>query len=109
MYALQNEILSVFDLDHIDCQIAQSNRRTTCFMMSGNLELFCSVQCRTYHNIKVMFKKFKAFNALGSELSIIEFFNPMAGLMSYDANNKTIINPQTLCIKNPLIHVNNLI
>lgn len=74
IWSLRNEILSTFTLPHIDCHLAQANRRSACFLMGGSLELYCSQECRAFQNVREMFKEFRAFHALDSELTIVEFY-----------------------------------
>ena len=88
IYSLRNEILSAFNLNHIDCTLPNAARRSACFMMGGNLVLHCSEQCSAFHDVKTMFQEFKAFHALDSELTIVEFYKAYVkadGLIQYNS------------------------
>ena len=57
-------------------------------MMGGNLQLYCSRECRAFNEVKEMFQQFKSFHALDSELSIVEFFKAYVradGLIQYNS------------------------
>ena len=72
IYALRNQIVNLFELGNIECTSRSRNRRH-CFIMGGDLSLFCGDRCEAYHQVEEMFRQYKRIQ-MDSELNISEFF-----------------------------------
>lgn len=74
IFSLRNEILSMYQLNHLDCKNQSSLKRSLCFMFGGSKILQCSQQCQAFRDVQEMFADFLAYNQLDSELRIMEFY-----------------------------------
>jgi hypothetical protein len=61
IFSLRREVLNLFELDTIQC-VNRSAKRHLCFIMGGNLELFCKANCHAYQEIEEMFRQYSLFN-----------------------------------------------
>jgi len=76
IFSLRKEVLNLYEIDTIQC-LNRTNKRHLCFLMGGNLELFCKDRCEAYHEVTEMWQQFTAFNNEGESLIIPMFFNAM--------------------------------
>lgn len=86
VFSLRHEVMDVFSLNHIDCTLPDAQRRSVCFLMGGNHILHCSEECRAFHEVREMFREYKSFHALDSDLDIIHFYKAYVraeGLIQY--------------------------
>ncbi len=90
VWSLRNEILSMYQLDHLDCQQNSTVKRSLCFMLGGSKVMPCSQGCNAFRAVQEMHQDFLAFNQLDSELRIAEFFK------AYVKTQDTIIQYQVL-------------
>ncbi|MGD0822115.1 MAG: hypothetical protein ABSA71_15380 [Desulfomonilia bacterium] len=74
IFSLRNEILSMYQLDLLDCQNQSSLKRALCFLFGGSKVMHCSEGCAAFHSVQDMHQDFLAFNQLDSELNLVEFF-----------------------------------
>jgi len=86
IFSLRKEVLNLYELDTIQC-FNKTNRRHHCFLMGGNLELFCSKNCAAFQEVEGMFRQFKQFQ-MDSDLTLPEFFHAyirVTGAVIYQA------------------------
>lgn len=72
--SLRDSILDLFNMNYIDCKETLAYRRALCFIMGGSKSLMCSQQCPAYYEVAKMFRDYKSFHALDSELDIASFY-----------------------------------
>jgi hypothetical protein len=73
IHSLRKEVLNLFEIDTIQC-VNRSNKRHMCFMMGGNLELYCKENCSAYQEVNEMWRLYRSFNE-DSEVKIADFYH----------------------------------
>jgi hypothetical protein len=73
IYSLRSEVLSLFTLGNIMCNL-KSPKRRFCFLMGGDKVLLCAHRCDPYSRVESMYQTYKS-HQLDSEISIVDFLN----------------------------------
>jgi hypothetical protein len=71
IFSLRSAVMTLYSLGNIQCH-HKSPKRRHCFIMGGNLQLYCSKDCDAFIRIEDMFMNFKSYQ-FDSELTIQEF------------------------------------
>ena len=73
VYALRKQVLTLYAIESIVCQSKHRNRHM-CYLMGGDLELFCSESCPASKEAKELHKNFLAYQMADSDMLVTEFF-----------------------------------
>ncbi|MBT3367421.1 MAG: hypothetical protein HN416_09705 [Nitrospina sp.] len=86
IYALRSQIMNLYTINRIQCTSKSRNRRL-CYLMGGDLELFCSENCEAAIEIRDMHRQFLQYQ-LDSEIQLSDFYRThvkLIGLKIYQA------------------------
>ena len=86
IYALRSQIMNLYTISRIQCASKRPNRHL-CFLMGGDLELFCSENCEASIEIRDMHRQFLQYQ-LDSEIQLSDFYRThvkLTGIKTYQA------------------------
>lgn len=86
IYALRSQIMNLYTINRIQCTSKRPNRHL-CFLMGGDLELFCSENCEAATEVRDMHRQFLQYQ-LDSDIQLSDFYRThvkLTGIKTYQA------------------------